>query len=82
MYLIVCVLYTGYLQFSPLTSWVVEVGGGGHQEDDLAETLFQSYSAGGHCDQLWHRQGRPLFDVVHPALFLCRPRRRPDSKLP
>ena len=24
----------------------------------------------GHCEQLWHRQGCPLYDVVHPAFPL------------
>ena len=27
-------------------------------------------SAGGPCQQLWHGQGCPLFDVVHPAFPL------------
>ena len=25
------------------------------------------FSAGGHCEQFWHGQGCPFFDVVHPA---------------
>ena len=29
--------------------------------------LFQSFSAGGPCEQLWHGQGCPLFYVVHTA---------------
>ena len=28
------------------------------------------FSAGGPCEQFWHRQGCPLFDVVHPAIPL------------
>ena len=28
------------------------------------------FSAGGHHEQFWHRQGCPLFDVVHPAFPL------------
>ena len=28
---------------------------------------LQVASVGGHCQQFWHWQGRPLFDVVHPA---------------
>ena len=27
-------------------------------------------SAGGHCEQFWHGQGCPLFDVIHPAFLL------------
>ena len=28
------------------------------------------FSAGGPCEQFWHGQGCPLFDVVHPAFLL------------
>ena len=28
------------------------------------------FSAGGRCDQFWHGQGCPLFDVVHPVFPL------------
>ena len=38
--------------------------------DDSAEVLFQSFSAGGPCEQFWHVEGCPLFDVVHPAFPL------------
>ena len=41
--------------------------------DDSAEILFQfffSFSAGGPCEQLWHGQGCPLFDIVHPVFPL------------
>ena len=38
--------------------------------DDSAEILFQSFLQGGLCKQFWHGQGRPLFDVVHPAFLL------------
>ena len=38
--------------------------------DDSAEILFQSFLAGGPCEQLCHRHGCPLFDVVHPAFPL------------
>ena len=27
-------------------------------------------TAGGHCEQFWHRQRCPLFDVFHPAFPL------------
>ena len=43
-------------------------------KDDSAEILFQFFSsffsAGGPGEQFWHGQGRPLFDVVHPAFHL------------
>ena len=51
------------VQFSPLTDWV----GGGGVRNDSAEILFQSFCAGGPCEQFRHNQGCPLFDVVHPA---------------
>ena len=38
--------------------------------DDSAEILFQSFFAGDNCEQFWHGQGSPLFDVVHPAVPL------------
>ena len=38
--------------------------------DNSAEILFQWFSAGGPCEQFWHGQGCPLFDVVHPAFSL------------
>ena len=28
------------------------------------------FSAGGPCEQFWHGQGCPVFDVVHPAFLL------------
>ena len=28
------------------------------------------FSSGGPCEQLWHGQGCPLFDVVHPAFLV------------
>ena len=34
------------------------------------QTLFQSFSVGGHWQQLWHGQGCSLFDIVHPAFPL------------
>ena len=37
--------------------------------DDSAE-IFQSFSAGGPCEQLWRGQEWSLFDVVHSAFFL------------
>ena len=31
---------------------------------------FSVFSAGGPCEQFWHGQRCPLFDVVHPAFPL------------
>ena len=38
--------------------------------DDSAENSIPLFPAGGHCEQFWHGQGCPLFDVVHPACSL------------
>ena len=38
--------------------------------DDSAEIFFQSFSAGGLCEQFWHGQECSFFDVVHPAFLL------------
>ena len=54
------------IQFSPLTDGVV----GGDMRDNSTEIFFQSFSAGGPCEQFRHGQGCPLFDVVHPAFPL------------
>ena len=37
--------------------------------DDSAEILLQTFlrAAGGHHEQFWCGQGRPLFDTLHPA---------------
>ena len=42
----------------------------GDMSDESTEISFQSFSAGGSCEQLWLRQGCPLFDIVHKALPL------------
>ena len=56
------------VQFSPLTDWVGGGGWvGGGVRNDSAEILFQSFCAGGPCEQFRHNQGCQLFDVVHPA---------------
>ena len=39
-------------------------------KDDSPEILFQSFSEGGPCEQFWHGQGCPLFDVADPAFPL------------
>ena len=38
--------------------------------DDSAEILSPVFSAGGPCEQFWHGQGCPLFDVVYVAFRL------------
>ena len=48
----------------------LDPSGQGDMKDDSAEILFQSCSAGGPCEQFWHGQGHPLFDVL-PALNLA-----------
>ena len=49
------------IQFNPLTDWVV-----GARKGRFSRYPLPVFSAGGHCGQFWHRQWRPLFDVVHP----------------
>ena len=38
--------------------------------DDSAQIVFDSFSAGGYREQIWHGQGRQLSDVVHSAVPL------------
>ena len=54
-------------QFSTLTDWLV---GEIIMTEDSAEILFQSFSAGGTCEHIWHGQECSFFDVVHPAFPL------------
>ena len=37
---------------------------------DNSAAIAVKSSAGGHRDQFWRRQGRPLLDVVHSAFAL------------
>ena len=46
-----------------------QLGHQGDMTDDSADSL-QVISAGSHCEQVWHGQGCPLFDVVYPAFPL------------
>ena len=39
---------------------------GGH-EGRFSRDSLPVFFAGGHCQQFWHGQGCPLFDVVHQA---------------
>ena len=45
-------------------------GGGGEREGQLSRDAHQLFSSGGPCEQSWHVQGCPLFDVVHLAFPL------------
>ena len=49
------------VQFSPLTGWIT---------GRFSRDLLPVFSAQGPCEQFWHGQGSPLFDVVHPAFPL------------
>ena len=49
----------------PWLSWPSE----GH-EGRFSRNPLPVFSAGGPCEQFWHRQEYPLFDVVHPAFAL------------
>ena len=49
--------------FSRWTSWVIRLTWGFSR--DPPSVFFLCFSAGGPCEQFWHRQIRPLFDVVH-----------------
>ena len=42
-------------------------GGGQGHDGQFSREPLPVFSAGGHCEELWHEQGHPLFDVVHPA---------------
>ena len=42
---------------------------GGH-EGRFSRDPLPVFSAGSPCEQLWHGQGCPLYDVVHPAFPL------------
>ena len=59
------------LRFSSVQS-LDRLGRRGNMRDDSAEILLQFFffSAGSSCEQFWHGQGCPLFDVVHPVLSL------------
>ena len=46
------------------------IGSSRGQEGPYSRDLLQAFSAGGPCEQFWHGQGCPLFDVVHPAFPL------------
>ena len=41
----------------------------GH-EGRFSRDFLPVFSAVGPCEQFWHEQGCPLFDVIHPAFLL------------
>ena len=47
--------------------WLGRLGG---HEGWFSRDPLPVFSADGPCEQFWHRQGCPLFDVVHPAFSL------------
>ena len=55
------------MQFSSLQSLGLFGRRKGMRDDSAENPVF---SAGGHCEQFWHGQQCPLFDVVHPAFPL------------
>ena len=65
----------GSVQFSPspigLESSIRGGGGEGNMSYESAEILFKSFSAGGPCEQFWHGQGRPFFEMLSIQHLLC-----------
>ena len=55
-------------QFSSVL-WLIgsSIGGGGELEGRFSRDPLPVFSAGGTCEQFWHGQGCPLFDVAQPA---------------
>ena len=43
------------------------IGSSGGHEGRFNRGPVPVFSAGGPCEQFWHGQGCPLFDVVHPV---------------
>ena len=46
------------------------IGSSGLHKGRFSRYPVPVFSAGGHCYQFWHGQGRPLSDVVHLAFPL------------
>ena len=57
----------GGLQFSSILG---QIGSSGGHEGQFSTDPLPVFSAGGLCKQLWHGQGCPHFDIVHPAFPL------------
>ena len=47
------------------------LGSSGGHEGRFGRDPLPVFSAGDHCEQVWHGQECPLFDVVHPAFPLA-----------
>ena len=45
------------------------IGSSGRLQGRFSRDRPPVFSAGGPCEQIWHGQGCPLFDVVHPAFL-------------
>ena len=70
------------VEFSPSADWVIGgCGGGGGLEGRFSRYPLPVFSAGDPGEQFWHGQGvhSLMLSIMH---FLCRPRRRPPSKVP
>ena len=55
------------VQFSSVPLLVVSSGS---HERRFSRDLFPVFPRGGVCEQFWHGQRCPLFDVAHPAFLL------------
>ena len=71
-----CINTDGICSGISLVSWLIGSSGGQFSRD-----LFLVFCARGPCEQIWHGQGCPLFDVVHSALPLPA-MMSPTSKVP
>ena len=58
------------VQFSSVPSSVGSSEDMTDMNDEFIRDSLPVFSAGGPCEQFWHGQGCPLFDVVHPAICL------------
>ena len=57
------------IQFSSVQSldWLGRRGEGGRDMGDFSRDPLPVFSARGPCEQLWHGQGCPVFDLAHTA---------------
>ena len=58
------------VQFSSVPSSVGSSEDMTDMNDEFIRDSLPVFSAGGPCEQFWHGQGCPLFDVVHSAFPL------------
>ena len=64
---LMCVHALRSVQFSSVP-W--PIGSSRGHDRWFSRDSFPVFSAGGHCEQFWHGEGCPLFDVVHTAFPL------------